>query len=140
MRIIDKIIVHCSATDLYCNPETFRNYYIGSLGWIDCPYHYLIDVYGEIHEMRPISVVGAHCKGQNETSIGVALIGGKYGFDFSFDQLLSLLALLKRLSNTYKIDRSSIFAHNDFNKNKTCPNFNVKTLLQYEKGFYKAHT
>jgi N-acetylmuramoyl-L-alanine amidase len=45
-------------------------------GWSDIGYHFLIYLDGSLHEGRPIERVGAHCKGHNEGSIGIAYVGG----------------------------------------------------------------
>lgn len=136
MRKIESIIVHCSATGLDTKPNDIKRYHMEQLGWKDCGYHFIITPDGEEYEMRPLEMVGAHCYNQNQNSIGICLIGGKYKFDFSLDQLLALVALLKRLSHIYRIDKSYIFNHSDFNKSKLCPRFDVQKLIKYEKGFY----
>lgn len=137
MRKIDSIIVHCTATSIYCDPDTVVDYHKNVLHWSDCGYHFMIDYTGVVYEMRPVEQIGAHCIGQNKSSIGVALIGGEFRADFTFDQYFSLLALLKRLSVTYKIDKSYIFPHYSFTKDKSCPRFDVQNLIRYEKGFFK---
>lgn len=132
MRKINKIIVHCTATRICATPEKIAQYHVLNLGWHDCGYHFLITHNGIIHTMRPLDKVGAHCNGHNVDSIGIALIGGKYSFDFSIQQLISLVSLLKTLCRKYSIPKNQIFNHHDFNKNKACPRFNIQNLIQYE--------
>lgn len=132
MRTINKIIVHCTATRICATPEKIAQYHVMNLGWSDCGYHFLIRYDGEVVPMRPVEKVGAHCKGHNEDSIGVALIGGKYSFDFSLFQLESLRCLLLSLCRKYSISKKQIFNHHDFDKNKACPRFNVQNLIAYE--------
>lgn len=132
MRQINKIIVHCTATPLDISVESIRNYHL-SLGYKDIGYHYLIDRFGFIHKCRRISLIGAHCKGHNIDSIGIALIGGENGkFDFTSAQLFALYDLCTRIRIDYNISIYDIYGHNDFTKNKTCPNFNVKNFFAYE--------
>ena len=45
-------------------------------GWKGIGYHYLIHLNGTISKGRPIEEIGAHVKGRNEDTIGVAYIGG----------------------------------------------------------------
>lgn len=77
MRQIDKIIIHCTAT------RADRPYSARKLaedhkarGFDGCGYHYFITRGGNIHSMRPVMRIGAHCAGHNKTSIGIAYEGG----------------------------------------------------------------
>lgn len=137
MRKINSIIVHCSGTPIFTSFNSIRNYHVYKLGWKDIGYHYVIDEFGNCLEGRPADGAGAHCKGHNDTSIGICLIGGRDRFDFTFDQLLTLVGRLRYLSVKYSIPKDMIFSHYDFNKNKNCPQFCVQNLIKYEKGFYK---
>ena len=76
MRQIDKIIVHCSATpnDREVTVEDIDRWH-KERGWYGCGYHIVIYRNGSIHMGRPLSKIGAHCKGRNTGSIGVCLIG-----------------------------------------------------------------
>lgn len=132
MRKIKKIIIHCTATPLNTSVDSIRKYHL-TLGYKDIGYHFIIDKYGFVHNGRPVVQIGAHCKGYNLDSIGVALIGGADGkFDFTFRQLTVLYNFCLKLQFQYKLGPHSIFGHNDFTKNKTCPNFNVKNFFGYE--------
>lgn len=77
MRIINEIIIHCSAT-----PEG-KDYTVEQIkqwhkqrGFSDIGYHYVIYRDGSIHSGRPIERIGAHCLKHNAHSIGVCYIGG----------------------------------------------------------------
>lgn len=132
MRKINKIIIHCTATDRYASIESIKRSHL-LRGFSDIGYHFLIDRYGFIHVGRPLSQVGAHCKGQNVGSIGIALIGGKNGkFDFSFNQLTALYDLVLKLKKSYPEIENSVYGHNNFTNKKTCPNFNVLNFFGYE--------
>lgn len=140
MRTINSIIVHCSATPIFSKVSDIENYHVNKLGWKAIGYHYIIDEYGYLHIGRSVDVVGAHCSGYNESSIGICLIGGRERFDFTFDQLLTLVGRLRYLSKKYAIPKDKIFSHYEFNKNKMCPQFNVQNLIKYEKGFYQKNS
>lgn len=132
MRKINKIIIHCTATPLSTSVESIRNYHL-SLGYKDIGYHYLIDKHGKLFSGRSVCVAGAHCRGHNKDSIGIALIGGANGkFDFTFVQLFALHRLVHDLQINFPDIKNSVFGHNDFTKSKTCPNFNVKNFFNYE--------
>lgn len=133
MRKIDKIIIHCSGTSVNTTFESILNYHKNILKWSDIGYHYVISFDGKIYDGRPVEIIGAHCLSENDTSIGICLIGGLHMFDFSFAQMLNLLFLLIRLCDEYKISKDNIFGHYVFNPKKKCPCFNVKNFLHYEK-------
>lgn len=77
MRNINEIIIHCTAT-----PEG-REVSVAEIdSWhrkrgFDCiGYHYVIHLDGTVDAGRPLDEVGAHCKGHNLRSIGIAYVGG----------------------------------------------------------------
>ena len=108
MRKITEIIVHCTATPagLPVTVEQIDAYH-RSLGWAGIGYHYLIDLKGQIHKGRDIRRPGAHCRGHNAHSIGVAYVGGLSpdglaACDTRTDaQRLAMAALLKRLHKEF---------------------------------------
>ena len=81
---------------------------------------------GSVNQGRPLDEAGAHTQGHNADSIGVCLIGHS-SLDMNnrqFDALLDLIAALKLC-----FGEMTIHAHNEFNKHKTCPGFDVKVVL-----------
>ena len=77
MRKIDSIIIHCSATK---TGQDFTAMDIDGWhrkrGFNGIGYHYVIRLDGKVEKGRDVSLVGAHCKGWNERSIGICYIGG----------------------------------------------------------------
>lgn len=129
MRTINKIIIHCSAT-----PEG-REVTVADIdrwhrerGFTQIGYHYIIYLDGTIHKGRAEHIVGAHCLGQNQTSIGICYIGGldkngKPKDTRTMKQKLALLDLLTHL--VVKYPNATIHGHNEF-ASKDCPCFSVK--------------
>ena len=129
MRTIDRIIVHCAAT-----PEG-KDFHAADIDrWhrqrkFKCiGYHYVIDLDGTVERGRPDEMIGAHCTGYNQHSIGVCYIGGmdkqnKNPKDTRTqaqkDALWDLLFLLKQ-----KYPAATIAGHRDF-ANKACPSFDA---------------
>ena len=76
-RNITLIVVHCTASRCTSNltPEDLDSMHKRQ-GFAECGYHYYITKDGTIHHMRDITHVGAHAKGYNTPSIGVAYEGG----------------------------------------------------------------
>ena len=129
MRRIDKIIIHCSAT----NPtQDFDAADIDrwhkAIKWTGIGYHFVIKLDGTTERGRPIEEVGAHAFGYNKRSIGICYIGGvdmegKPSDTRTDEQKRALRALI----NILKVDfpKATIHGHNEFSK-KACPSFNVK--------------
>ena len=130
MRKIDKIIIHCSATregqDIPV--ETIRKWHIDGRGWSDIGYHFYIDINAKIWKGRDIQKIGAHCSGNNRSSIGICYCGGveadgKTPKDTrTASQKESLLSVLKTLKAMFP--DASIYSHNEF-ANKACPSFDA---------------
>jgi N-acetyl-anhydromuramyl-L-alanine amidase AmpD len=131
MRNIDKIIVHCSDSEF--GDAAVIDRWHRERGWKGIGYHYVIlngerekgkyraEDNGLIEAGRPVDEVGAHCKGHNDGSIGICLIGRRL---FTAEQLcVSLPALLNDLRGRFDI--RSVYGHCQLDRGKTCPNFDV---------------
>ena len=98
-------------------------------------YHKVIKRDGTIEDGRPLNKSGAHVRGMNRQSIGIVLIGGmnrsKDGPEINYtdEQMASLRTLLDELKEEYPT--AKVRGHTDFDKGKTCPNFNAG--VWYEK-------
>tara|TARA_R110001632_G_scaffold65040_1_gene154421 strand:- start:2671 stop:3102 length:432 start_codon:yes stop_codon:yes gene_type:complete len=137
MRKINKIIVHCTATQESkdVSVDEVRRWHL-KRGWRDIGYHFLIQRDGTVEEGRPIEQSGAHTKGHNFDSIGLAYVGGvedkkKNGKWIAKDtrteaQKDSLIDLLCQLKDTYG---GTIHGHREFAA-KSCPCFDAK--LEYQ--------
>lgn len=143
-RKITSIILHCtaSAATATLTPEALDTYH-RSLGWAGCGYHYYITRDGQIHPMRDTEKAGAHAKGFNASSIGIAYEGGLDVRNRPADtrteaQRRSLETLLRYLLLVYP--RTQILGHRDLSPDlngdgkiepaewiKACPCFNAST-------------
>lgn len=144
MRKINKALVHCSASDkseqdsidaikeLHTGPKT-RKINWGEYGnvacfeWSDVGYHFVITTDGTVHFGRPIEIKGAHCPPENAHSIGICLTGNKA---FSPAQFEALRFLASDLCHEFNLNLTDFYPHNHFDKNKTCPNFDVQKVLK----------
>lgn len=77
MKTIDSIIIHCTGTR---EGQDVRASDIDKWhkerGWKMIGYNYVIDLDGKVETGRPLTMVGAHCKGWNDRSIGICYVGG----------------------------------------------------------------
>lgn len=140
MRKVNKIILHCSATSDY--PETADNFdrygaydidqWHRDRGFDEIGYHWVVRRTGVIECGRPEIYMGAHCKGQNENSIGVCYIGTSKPTCY---QIASLYVLITGLMKRYKLDFKDFFGHKDFAKT-ACPGFDMHALV---RAFLEIH-
>ena len=144
MRKIRKIIIHCTATPegREVSVDTIRKWHTDK-GWRDIGYHFLIGLDGTVHEGRPIEQTGAHTKGQNFDSIGIAYVGGVEAekTDDKWiakdtrtpeqkETLEELLCYLKTCHYSAKI-----YGHNDFSR-KACPSFDAREEYDWISNQY----
>lgn len=127
-RDIDLIVVHCTATHAGCDVRTADiDRYHRSLGWKCIGYHYVVLLDGTVDKGRDEAVPGAHCRGHNARSIGVAYVGGIDDRGLPVDsrtdaQRKSLLELLRDLRLRYP--SAVIRGHRDLAR-KACPCFDA---------------
>ena len=131
MRPIRKIILHCSATDedIHDNIEYIDRLH-RSFGWDMVGYSFFIAKNGGLYIGRPLYKIPAATRGHNKTSIAICLSGLKYFRPQQFD---SLKKLCLNLVTTFGLTHENIHAHNEFNKNKTCPVFSIKPIKTWVK-------
>ena len=122
MRTINKIIVHCSASDTTTKVSDIYRWHVVENGWDNIGYHVIIDMEGQSHRGRPLKEIGAHCYGHNKDSIGVCLIGGKDQFDYTQSQLDELRITCDFYSAKFS---ATVHGHNEFSS-KLCPRFDVR--------------
>ena len=128
MRAINEIIIHCTAT------KAGRELTIDELrawhkqkGFKDVGYHYVVMPDGEIKNCRPITMCGAHCKGHNANSIGLAYVGGldangKPADTRTQQQRDALKVAVQVLRDVF--GDVPVRGHNEY-ANKACPCFDV---------------
>ena len=135
MRDVNKIIIHCSATQegKEISAATIDEWH-KARGWRGIGYHYVIGLDGMIEYGRPITETGAHVKGHNKGSIGICYVGGveaERGSNGKWiakdtrtsEQIATLLELLRILKKLHP--KATIHGHNEFAA-KSCPCFDVQ--------------
>lgn len=135
MRDINKIILHCSAT------QEGKDFDVNDIrewhkqrNFIDVGYHYVIKLDGTIEDGRDIRSIGAHCKGYNANSIGIVYVGGldsegKGKDTRTKEQKESLLNLIDDLLIAYDLDIDDVYCHYQFAK-KLCPCFKIEEFKE----------
>lgn len=128
IRPISEIIIHCTATpdgrDLHVDDIT--RYHL-QRGFETIGYHYLIALDGTVERGRDATLIGAHCLGHNDRSIGVAYVGGIGKDGAPADtrtpaQRRAMSQLVADLRLRYPL--STVHGHCEFAA-KACPCFDV---------------
>ncbi len=145
-RRIDFIVIHCTATreDRRLSEEELERYH-RSLGYQECGYHFYVKRDGNIVTMRDMSKPGAHVRGYNSNSVGIAYEGGLDANEDPKDtrterQRDSLQLLVSSLRRDYP--EAKVVGHRDLSPDlngdgkittqewqKMCPCFDVETEL-----------
>lgn len=132
-RIINEIILHCSATQegKDYTTEDIKKWHL-QRGFSDIGYHYVIYRDGSVHKGREEEIIGANCTGHNSHSIGICYIGGCDSKMNAKDtrtpeQKKALTALVHDLMTRYNLNAFQVHCHNEF-ADKACPSFKIETF------------
>lgn len=135
MRTITEIIVHSTATPkgMHATAQDIDKWHRAK-NFACIGYHYVITLNGTIQKGRRIENVGAHCKGNNTNTIGVAYVGGIDENHQSADtrteaQKIALNVLLAELVKKYPTI-NKISGHRDY-CNTACPSFDASAEYQH---------
>ncbi len=148
MREINKIVVHHTGSSILGpldSPKLVKLRHKYLRGFEDIGYHYLIgNGYltgdGEIYQGRDIEKIGAHAKGHNKDSLGIALIGNFNISRPTENQWESLIELLYSQCDMYDLNPSNIYGHKELEGADTsCPGKHVNmNRIRRDVAMYKA--
>ena len=157
MRKIEKVYIHCSASE-WGNVEEIRQWHTlpkpKGRGWKDIGYHYLCTNHfpywrnlkdcvpikrydGKIWKGRPDEVMGAHVKGDNAHSLGICIVGNEA---FTSNQVDGAALLAAQLCLRYDLSAKDVWGHYEFwtkagePAKKSCPNINMETFRSHVAG------
>ena len=143
-RSVTLIVVHCTATRVdadFTQKDLLRCHKARGMRMVG--YHFYIRKDGFIWSTRPLEMEGAHCRGYNQESVGIAYEGGLNELGLPADtrtqeQKHSLRVLIRTLKKMFPIQR--VCGHRDLSPDrngngvvepsewlKQCPCFDVAT-------------
>ena len=97
--------------------------------WIDIPYHFMIDLKGNIYEARPISFPGDTNTDYDVRGHALICVVGNYEVQtIKPIQLKSLAKLVAFLKQKYHVELKDIRGHKDYTNQTVCPG---KDLYKY---------
>jgi LysM repeat protein len=123
------IAIHHSLTKTG-NSEAFANYHVGTLGWPEVAYHFVILKDGTIEWNHDLGVLSYHVGNSNKFSVGICLVGDfrtEKPTDAQKESLALLVDALKKDLPNYKQTRG----HNEFPGYswKACPVFDYRAVI-----------
>jgi uncharacterized protein YbbC (DUF1343 family) len=97
--------------------------------WIDIPYHFMIDLKGNIYETRPINYPGDTNTDYDVTGHALICVVGNYEEQkINQSQLNALVNLISFLKDKYNVADNNIRGHKDYTNQTVCPG---KDLYKY---------
>ncbi|HEM60901.1 MAG TPA: N-acetylmuramoyl-L-alanine amidase, partial [Chloroflexi bacterium] len=98
-------------------------------GWVDIPYHFLIDLEGNIYEGRPLEYVGDTATEYDPTGHALITVMGNYMIqEINEAQLAAVVDLASWLCYEYSIPPQEIRGHKDYAAT-SCPGTNLYRYL-----------
>jgi len=131
MRLIENIVVHCTATPQTTTIQSIQRHWRSTLGWRNPGYHLVVHPDGSLTRLAPDEAVTNGVAGQNANSLHVSYIGGVDAQNRPTDNrtlqqrqtLLAVVTYWKRLH-----PNARILGHRNFpGVAKACPSFDALT-------------
>ncbi|GAB3377096.1 peptidoglycan recognition protein family protein [Massilia agri] len=108
-----------------------------SKGWLDIPYHYVIDLDGRMYEARHIDYAGDTNTDYDPSGHAlIEVVGNFEEVEPNQAQLDAVVELMAMLAAKYKVSLDDIRSHRDHSDNTVCPGAN---LYRYVKEDYFRH-
>lgn len=96
--------------------------------WAGIGYHFYVRQDGSVFKGRDVKYIGAHCAGNNGSSIGIALEGDFRKEKPTTEQLESTKQLVQKLMSENRAIKK-VLNHNDLYKT-LCPVVNLKEMVK----------
>ena len=118
---ITHVIVHHIAAVSATKADLYQ-WHVVERGWSDIGYHWYIHKDGTVEACRPELKTGAHAKGHNSYTIGIACEGDYERADTAMPkaQFNALVAKILDVMTRYKMDRNHLMYHCDVSST-SCP-------------------
>jgi uncharacterized protein YbbC (DUF1343 family) len=125
---ITKITIHhggelfSDTTNMVQYLRHLQNWSRTEKNWIDIPYHFMIDLEGNIYEARPINYPGDTNTDYDVRGHALICVVGNYEVQkIKPVQLKSLAKLVAFLTQKYRVELKNIKGHKDYTNQTVCP-------------------
>ena len=106
-------------------------------GWLDIPYHYVIDLDGRIYGARDIAFAGdTNTEYDPKGHALIEVVGNFEEVEPNQQQLDAVVKLMAMLAAKHAVPLDAIQSHRDYSDNTVCPGEN---LYRYVKDDYFRH-
>jgi hypothetical protein len=105
-------------------------------GWIDTPYHYLIDLDGRVYEGRDVLIAGDTNTNYDPSGHALIVVLGNFeDVEPNPAQLDAVISTMTMLAKRFAIAPDKIAGHKDFASDTACPGKSLYPYLQ--NGFFQ---
>jgi hypothetical protein len=105
-------------------------------GWLDIPYHYIIDLEGRIYAGRDIAYAGdTNTEYDPRGHALIEVVGNFEEVEPNQQQLDAVVDVMTMLAKKYKVPVEHIASHRDYSGNTVCPGANLYRYVQ--SGYFK---
>ena len=130
---LDRITVHHDGSEFYggaaARMRSLQSWSRRVRGWVDIPYHFLIDQEGNIYEGRPLEFVGDTATEYDPTGHALITVMGNYNIqEINQAQLAAVVDLASWICHEYSIPPQLIRGHRDYAAT-SCPGVNLYPYL-----------
>jgi hypothetical protein len=105
-------------------------------GWLDIPYHYIIDLDGHVYAGRDIAYAGDTNTEYDPTGHAlIEVVGNFEEVEPNARQLDAVVNLMAMLADRYHVGLDAIASHRDYSNNTVCPGANLYRYVQ--DGYFR---
>jgi hypothetical protein len=129
---IKKITIHHSGVEfsdqlnVLTKIRNLQSWSRSEKGWIDIPYHFMIDLDGNIYEGRPINYPGATNTEYDPAGHALIEVMGNYEIqELNEKQLTAVINLSAFLTQEFDVSVDEIKGHKDYSAQTVCPGKNL---------------
>jgi hypothetical protein len=116
--------------------RNLQNWSRGTKHWLDIPYHYIIDLDGNIFEGRKIDYAGDTNTEYDPTGHAlIEVVGNFEEVEPNQQQLDAVVRLMALLAKKYEVPLDHIASHRDFSQQTVCPGANLYRYMQ--EGYFR---
>ena len=126
--------------------RALQSWSIKEKNWVDIPYHFVIDLKGNVYQARPITIPGdTNTKYNPEGHLLINVLGNYEIQKVNKQQLNSLAKLIAVQSVKYNVSSEKIATHKDYAKGTVCPGadlyryFSNGALIQLVEDYRAVH-
>lgn len=134
---IDKITIHhggeffAEDKDMIQYLRNLQSWSRREKKWIDIPYHFMIDLKGNIYETRPINYPGDTNTDYDVTGHALICVVGNYEEQkINQSQLNALVNLISFLKDKYNVADNNIRGHKDYTNQTVCPGKDLYKFIE----------